>query len=201
MYKRIKYFIDFIFAVLGLILLSPIFVFITILLFFDFKESPFFLQRRVGKNNTIFFIVKYKTMKNTKDQNGLLLPDEQRLTKLGTLIRKSSLDEIPQLINVLKGEMSFVGPRPLLTDYMHLYDPIQIRRHEVKPGITGWVQVNGRNAIDWERKFKLDVWYVDNVSFWLDLKILLLTVQKVIKSEGVTQEGQVTTTYFKGNEE
>jgi lipopolysaccharide/colanic/teichoic acid biosynthesis glycosyltransferase len=201
MYKRIKYFIDFIFAVLGLILLSPIFVFITILLFFDFKESPFFLQRRVGKNNTIFFIVKYKTMKNTKDQNGLLLPDEQRLTKLGTLIRKTSLDEIPQLINVLKGEMSFVGPRPLLTDYMHLYDPIQIRRHEVKPGITGWVQVNGRNAIDWERKFKLDVWYVDNVSFWLDLKILLLTVQKVIKSEGVTQEGQVTTTYFKGNEE
>lgn len=201
MYKRIKYFIDFIFAVLGLILFSPIFVFITILLFFDFKESPFFLQRRVGKNNTIFFIVKYKTMKNTKDQNGLLLPDEQRLTKLGTLIRKTSLDEIPQLINVLKGEMSFVGPRPLLTDYMHLYDPIQIRRHEVKPGITGWVQVNGRNAIDWERKFKLDVWYVDNVSFWLDLKILLLTVQKVIKSEGVTQEGQVTTTYFKGNEE
>lgn len=201
MYKRIKYFIDFIFAVLGLILLSPIFVFITILLFFDFKESPIFLQRRVGKNNTIFFIVKYKTMKNTKDQNGLLLPDEQRLTKLGTLIRKTSLDEIPQLINVLKGEMSFVGPRPLLTDYMHLYDPIQIRRHEVKPGITGWVQVNGRNAIDWERKFKLDVWYVDNVSFWLDLKILLLTVQKVIKSEGVTQEGQVTTTYFKGNEE
>jgi lipopolysaccharide/colanic/teichoic acid biosynthesis glycosyltransferase len=201
MYKRIKYFIDFIFAVLGLILLSPIFVIITILLYFDFKDSPFFLQRRVGKNNTIFFIVKYKTMKNTKDQNGLLLPDEQRLTKLGNIIRKTSLDEIPQLINVLKGEMSFVGPRPLLTDYMHLYDPIQIRRHEVKPGITGWVQVNGRNAIDWERKFKLDVWYVDNVSFWLDLKILLLTVQKVIKSEGVTQEGQVTTTYFKGNEE
>lgn len=140
-------------------------------------------------------------MKNTKDQNGLLLPDEQRLTKLGTIIRMTSLDEIPQLINVLKGEMSFVGPRPLLTDYMHLYDPIQIRRHEVKPGITGWVQVNGRNAIDWERKFKLDVWYVDNVSFWLDLKILLLTVQKVIKSEGVSQEGQATTIYFKGNEE
>jgi lipopolysaccharide/colanic/teichoic acid biosynthesis glycosyltransferase len=201
MYKRIKYFIDFIFAVLGLILLSPIFVIITILLYFDFKDSPFFLQRRVGKNNTIFFIVKYKTMKNTKDQNGLLLPDEQRLTKLGNIIRKTSLDEIPQLINVLKGEMSFVGPRPLLTDYMHLYDPIQIRRHEVKPGITGWVQVNGRNAIDWERKFKLDVWYVDNVSFWLDLKILLLTVQKVIKSEGVSQEGQATTIYFKGNEE
>lgn len=201
MYKRIKYFIDFIFAVLGLILLSPIFVIITILLYFDFKDSPFFLQRRVGKNNTIFFIVKYKTMKNTKDQNGLLLPDEQRLTKLGKIIRKTSLDEIPQLINVLKGEMSFVGPRPLLTDYMHLYDPIQIRRHEVKPGITGWVQVNGRNAIDWERKFKLDVWYVDNVSFWLDLKILLLTVQKVIKSEGVSQEGQATTIYFKGNEE
>ena len=201
MYKRIKYFIDFIFAVLGLILLSPIFVIITILLYFDFKDSPFFLQRRVGKNNTIFFIIKYKTMKNTKDQNGLLLPDEQRLTKLGTIIRKTSLDEIPKLINVLKGEMSFVGQRPLLTDYMHLYDPIQIRRHEVKPGITGWVQVNGRNAIDWERKFKLDVWYVDNVSFWLDLKILLLTVQKVIKSEGVSQEGQATTIYFKGNEE
>lgn len=199
MYKRIKYFIDFIFAVLGLILLSPIFVFITILLYFDFKESPFFLQRRVGKNNTIFFIVKYKTMKNTKDINGHLLPDELRLTKLGTLIRKTSLDEIPQLINVLKGEMSFVGPRPLLTDYVHLYSPIQIRRHEVKPGITGWVQVNGRNAIDWEKKFKLDVWYVDNVSFWLDLKVLLLTVQKVLKSEGISAANSATNEPFRGN--
>lgn len=199
MYTKIKVFIDFIFAVLGLLLLSPIFVFITILLYLDFKESPFFFQRRVGKNNAVFSIVKFKTMKNTRDQKGNLLPDEQRLTKLGTLIRKTSLDEIPQLINVLKGEMSFVGPRPLLTDYIHLYNPIQIRRHEVKPGITGWVQVNGRNAVDWEKKFELDVWYVSHISFWLDFKILLLTVKKVLKSEGISSANSATMEPFRGS--
>ena len=199
MYIKIKEFIDFIFAVLGLLLLSPIFVFITILLYFDFKESPFFFQRRVGKNNTVFSIVKYKTMKNTKSQNGILLPDEQRLTKLGTILRKTSLDEIPQLINVLNGEMSIVGPRPLLTEYLPLYNETQNKRHQVKPGITGWTQVNGRNAIDWDKKFELDVWYVDNCSFWLDLKIIFLTIKKVFVSEGINQQGQATTTKFEGS--
>lgn len=200
MYITVKSFFDFIFALVGILVLAPIFLIISIILYFDFKESPFFFQRRVGKDNRIFSIVKYKTMKNTRDENGVLLPDELRLTKLGTLIRKTSLDEIPQLFNVLKGEMSFVGPRPLLESYLPLYNEFQKKRHLVKPGITGWTQVNGRNGNSWEQKFEYDVWYVNHISFLLDIKILFKTVKKVFISEGISAEGEVTTTVFKGSQ-
>lgn len=198
MYAKFKHFFDFIAAFIGLLVLAPVFLVITIILYFDLKESPFFLQKRVGKNDVIFFIVKYKTMKNTKNDKGVLLPDELRLTKLGTFIRKASLDEIPQLINVLKGEMSFVGPRPLLESYLPLYDKFQQQRHLVKPGITGWTQVNGRNSNTWEQKFEYDVWYVHNMSLWLDIKILFKTVKKVFISEGISAEGQATASAFTG---
>lgn len=161
--------------------------------------KAFFFQKRPGKNDRIFCIIKFKTMNENKDAFGNLLPDSQRLTKVGSIVRKSSLDEIPQLINVLMGDMSLVGPRPLLLEYLTLYNDDQKRRHEVKPGITGWAQVNGRNAISWEEKFKLDVWYVDNQSFWLDMKILWLTIRKVLVREGINQDGQATMEPFKGN--
>jgi len=162
--------------------------------------KPFFIQARPGKHGRIFHIIKFKTMNDKTDSQGNLLPDAKRLTVVGKLVRKTSLDEIPQLINVLKGDMSLIGPRPLLPEYLPLYNQEQKRRHEVKPGITGWAQVNGRNAISWEDKFKFDVAYVEKQSFTLDLKILFLTVKKVFISEGINTEGQATTTYFKGND-
>jgi len=178
-YKRyIKRIIDFSLSLLGFICLLPIFLIIVIFLFFANQGKPFFVQKRPGKSGKIFKIVKFKTMNDKKDKQGKLLPDADRLTKIGAFVRKTSLDEIPQLINVIKGDMSLIGPRPLLVHYLHLYSDFQNRRHEVKPGITGWAQVNGRNAISWDKKFELDVWYVDNISFKLDMKILFMTVKK-----------------------
>ena len=200
MYKTaLKTFFDFIASFLGLLLLSPVFVIVTIGLFFSNQRKPFFFQNRPGKNGKIFKIIKFKTMNDRKNSNGDLLPDSERLTEIGAFVRKTSLDEIPQLINVLKGEMSLIGPRPLLPEYLKLYNDVQRRRNEVKPGITGWAQVNGRNTISWEQKFEYDVWYVDHLSFLLDVKILLMTVKKVFVSEGITQEGHVTSEEFKGN--
>ena len=196
----IKPLADFTIALLGTLLLSPVFVIAAICLFISNRGSIFFLQRRPGDNDKMFTIVKFKTMNDRTDALGNLLPDSQRLTKVGSIVRKSSLDEIPQLLNVLKGDMSLVGPRPLLIEYLPLYNDNQKRRHEVKPGITGWAQVNGRNAISWEEKFKLDVWYVDNQSFWLDMKILWLTIRKVLVREGINQDGQATMEPFKGSE-
>ena len=199
MYKNfIKPAIDFVLALVGFLFLSPVFVLVAIGLFFANDGKPFFFQLRPGKEGKIFKIIKFKTMTDKKDENGNLLPDADRLTKIGSFVRKTSLDEIPQLLNVLKGDMSVIGPRPLLPQYLPLYNETQKRRHEVKPGITGWAQVNGRNAISWERKFELDVWYVDHLSFVLDLKILLLTVKKVFIREGISQEGQATMEAFRG---
>ncbi len=200
MYKNFfKRIIDFTIAFFGLLCISPVFILVTISLFFANQGKPFFFQSRPGKNERVFRIVKFKTMNDKKDVNGNLLSDAERLTSVGKFVRKTSLDEIPQLINVLKGDMSLVGPRPLLPEYIPLYNAIQKRRHEVCPGITGWAQVNGRNAISWEKKFELDVWYVDNISFLLDCRILLLTVKKVFVSEGISQDGQATMEYFNGN--
>ncbi|MFC2720806.1 MAG: sugar transferase [Flavobacteriaceae bacterium] len=200
MYKNfIKPVIDFVLALVGFLFLSPVFVMVTIGLFFANDGKPFFFQLRPGKNGKIFKIIKFKTMTDKKDENGNLLPDADRLTKIGSFVRKTSLDEIPQLLNVIKGDMSLVGPRPLLPKYLELYNDFQRRRNEVKPGITGWAQVNGRNSISWEKKFEYDVWYVDNVSFLLDIKILILTVLKVVKSEGINEQGQATSNEFKGN--
>jgi lipopolysaccharide/colanic/teichoic acid biosynthesis glycosyltransferase len=200
MYKSyLKRLFDFTVALIGLLFLSPIFILVTIGLFFANNGKPFFLQTRPGKNEKLFRIVKFKTMNDKKDREGNLLSDRERLTKIGRFIRKTSLDEIPQLLNVLKGNMSLIGPRPLLVEYLTLYNETQKRRHQVKPGITGWAQVNGRNAIDWDKKFELDVWYVDNCSFWLDLKIVFLTIQKVFVLEGISQEGHATMEFFNGN--
>lgn len=200
MYKTVfKRVFDFLAALLGLVFLSPIFFIVIIGLFFANQGKPFFFQLRPGKNGKIFKIIKFKTMNDKKDSNGNLLSDAERLTKIGSFVRKTSLDEIPQLLNVIKGDMSLIGPRPLLPQYLELYSDFQKRRHEVKPGITGWAQVNGRNAISWDDKFILDVWYVKNVSFILDVKILLLTIKKVFLREGINMQGQVTTEAFKGN--
>lgn len=200
MYKNfIKGFLDFTTALLGLIILSPLFILITVFLYFANQGKPFFIQARPGKNGAIFHIIKFKTMNDKKDKDGKLLPDADRLTTIGSLVRKTSLDEIPQLLNVLKGDMSLIGPRPLLTHYLHLYNDFQNRRHEVKPGITGWAQVNGRNAISWDKKFELDVWYVDHLSFGVDLKILFMTVLKVIKKEGINAADAATIEPFNGN--
>ena len=191
---------DFLAAFFGLLVLSPIFICTTIALAIANNGKPFFFQKRPGKNERIFSIIKFKTMNDKKDAQGNLLSDAERLTAVGKFVRKTSLDEIPQLINVLKGDMSLIGPRPLLPEYLPLYNQEQKRRHEVKPGITGWAQVNGRNAISWEDKFRLDVAYVNQQSFILDVKILFLTIKKVFVSEGINQEGQATTTYFTGND-
>ena len=200
MYKNfIKPAIDFVLALVGFLFLSPVFVLVTIGFFFANDGKPFFFQLRPGKDGKIFKIIKFKTMTDKKDENGNLLPDADRLTKIGSFVRKTSLDEIPQLLNVIKGDMSLVGPRPLLPKYLELYNDFQRRRNEVKPGITGWAQVNGRNSISWEKKFEYDVWYVDNVSFLLDIKILIMTVLKVVKSEGINEQGQATSNEFKGN--
>lgn len=200
MYKLFfKRLIDFIIALFALLVLSPIFVIVTIGLYFANGGKPFFFQARPGLNEKIFNIIKFKTMNDKKDEKGNLLPDADRLTPIGAFVRKTSLDEIPQLINVLKGDMAIIGPRPLLIQYLPLYSAKQRRRHEVRPGITGWAQINGRNAISWEKKFELDVWYVDHVTFLTDLKVFLTTFKKVFKREGISQEGQATMEFFTGN--
>ena len=199
MYKNFfKRFFDFIIALIGFIVLSPIFIFVTIGLYFANQGKPFFFQKRPGKNEKIFSIIKFKTMNDKKDANGNLLSDAERLTPIGAFVRKTSLDEIPQLINVLKGDMAIIGPRPLLPQYLPLYSESQKRRHNVRPGITGWAQVNGRNAISWTKKFELDVWYVDHVSFATDVNVFFTTFKKVFKSEGISQEGQATMEAFNG---
>ena len=201
MYKSfLKRSIDLVSAVLLFLLLLPFFLLITILLFLATGESPFFFQVRPGKNGKLFKLVKFKTMNERKDDKGHLLPDAERFTGIGTFLRKTSLDEIPQLLNVIKGDMSLVGPRPLLVEYLPLYNPVQARRHEVLPGITGWAQVNGRNAISWEKKFEYDVWYVDHISLLTDIKILFLTMKKVIIREGINSGALVTMEKFTGNE-
>lgn len=201
MYKTIiKSVIDFSIALLGLVILSPLIILVTLGLFISNNGRPFFIQKRPGKNEKIFRIIKFKTMNDKKDNFGNLLSDKNRLTKIGSFVRKNSIDELPQLINVLKGDMSLIGPRPLLPEYLTLYNELQKKRHEVKPGITGWAQINGRNTISWEQKFEYDVWYVDKMSFLFDMKILFLTGKKVFVSEGVSQEGIATVDYFKGNE-
>ena len=201
MYKFFfKPLLDFILSLLGLIISSPLFLIVIIALLFANKGKVFFLQNRPGKNEEIFKIIKFRTMNNKRDAHGNLLPDVERLTKIGKLVRKTSLDEIPQLINVLLGNMSLIGPRPLLPEYLPLYNDFQKKRHHIKPGITGWAQINGRNAVEWEKKFKFDVWYVENMSFFLDLQIMFLTLKKVLKLEGVNREGEATNIAFKGNE-
>ena len=200
MYKKIiKRFLDFVIALIGLVLILPLFVLAIVGLFFANHGKPFFLQPRPGKNGKIFKIIKFKTKNDKKESEGNLLSDAKRLTKVGAFVRKTSLDEIPQLINVLKGDMSLIGPRPLLPEYLPLYNDFQKRRHEVKPGITGWAQVNGRNAINWQQKFEYDVWYVENISFLLDCKIVFLTIKKVFKREGISAENSVSAEAFKGN--
>lgn len=200
MYKNyIKRLIDFIVAFFALLILSPVFIIATIGLYFANDGKPFFFQARPGLKEKIFNIIKFKTMNDKKDSNGNLLPDSERLTSIGAFVRKTSLDELPQLINVLKGDMSLIGPRPLLPQYLSLYNESQKRRHNVRPGITGWAQINGRNAISWTKKFELDVWYVDHLSFITDLKVFLTTFKKVFKSEGINQNGQATAEAFNGN--
>ena len=197
--KIIKPLFDFLIALLGCIFLLPVILLVTLILFIINKGNPFFFQIRPGKNGKYFRIYKFKTMTDERDEEGNLLPDSQRLTLIGRLIRKTSLDEIPQLFNVLKGEMSLVGPRPLLPEYMDVYNDTQKKRHLVKPGITGWAQVNGRNAISWTRKLELDVWYVKHVSMMLDIKILWMTFLKVLRSEGINTANMATTEPFNGN--
>lgn len=195
----LKRVLDLLVSLCAFCLLLPLFIVVTALLFIANQGSPFFVQARPGKKERIFRLVKFKTMNDKKDAAGNLLPDGERLTGIGKFIRKTSLDEIPQLINVIKGDMSLIGPRPLLVEYLPLYNNAQKRRHDVRPGITGWAQVNGRNAIGWEKKFELDVWYVNNLNFLLDCKIIVFTLMKVVKSEGISQQGHVTMTKFEGN--
>lgn len=195
----IKRCFDFVISFFMLIIFSLPIMITWIFVSFKLGSPAIFTQPRPGLNGKVFHVYKFRTMTDELDANGELLPDAQRLTSFGQLIRKLSLDELPQLWNVLKGDMSFVGPRPLLVEYLPLYNKRQARRHEVRPGITGWAQVNGRNAISWEQKFEYDVWYVDNQSFWLDIKILFLTIKKVFISEGISQEGQATMEKFTGS--
>ena len=200
MYRHgLKRMIDFIFVFMALLIVGPILLFITLWLHFANKgEGAFFTQKRPGKNGIFFRVIKFKTMTDKCDEDGNLLPDEQRLTKVGKFIRSTSIDELPQLINVLKGDMALVGPRALLTQYLPLYNKEQMRRHEVRPGITGWAQVNGRNAISWTKKFELDVWYVNNLSFCLDLKIFFLTIKKVFYRVDINSANDVTMEDFDG---
>lgn len=199
MYKHFfKRLIDFTIALIALLIIWPLLLIIAIWLHFANKGKPFFFQERPGKNERIFKIIKFKTMNDRKDEEGRLLPPYERITKVGSFVRKTSLDEIPQLLNVIKGDMSLVGPRPLRVEYLPLYDEEQRKRHRVRPGITGWAQVNGRNAISWEERFELDVWYVNNLSFRLDLKILFLTIKKVVIRENINQDNRNTVKPFKG---
>jgi len=194
-----KCLLDIVLTISALILLSPVIIIVAVLVQFQFNSPMLFKQVRPGLGGRPFSIYKFRTMNCEHDAQGHLLTDAQRLTGFGRFLRSTSLDELPELLNVLKGDMSLVGPRPLLMQYLERYSPEQSRRHEVKPGITGWAQVNGRNAITWEEKFKMDVWYVDNRSLWLDIKIIFLTIWKILKREGISQPGQATMEEFKGN--
>ncbi len=196
----IKRVLGFSIALVAIICLSPLLLVVTIWLHFANKGAgAFFLQERPGKDGKIFKIIKYKTMTDERDANGKLLPDAQRLTRVGRFVRSTSIDELPQLFNVLKGDMALIGPRPLLVQYLPLYSPEQARRHEVRPGITGWAQCHGRNTLSWHDKFKLDVWYVDHCSFLTDVKVILTTIKKVIARDGIAQNGQATMETFNGN--
>ena len=194
----IKRILDFIISLVALIILSPLMLIIYILVKINLGSPAFFVQERVGKDNKVFKMIKFRTMRDARDKNGNLLSDNERVTKLGSFLRSFSLDELPELINIIRGDMSLIGPRALLVQYLGLYNDEQIRRHEVLPGLTGWAQINGRNSITWNEKFKLDVWYVDNWSLWLDIKIFFLTFWKVIKREGINQSESVTMEYFNG---
>lgn len=202
MYKHFfKRVIDFIFVFCALAVIWPLLLLITIWLHFANKGAGvFFTQERPGRNGKIFRVIKFKTMTDERDKDGNLLPDEQRLTKVGKFVRSTSIDELPQLVNVLKGDMALIGPRPLLVQYLPLYSKEQARRHEVRPGITGWAQCNGRNAISWTKKFELDVWYVDHCSLWLDIKIIFITLKKVFVREGISSETSATTEAFTGDD-
>ena len=196
----IKRILDFLISFLALFILSPLLLIVAVWLHYANKGAgAFFLQERPGYKGKVFKIIKYKTMTDERDSDGNLLPDEIRLTKVGRFVRSTSIDELPQLINVLKGDMSLIGPRPLRTYYMPLYSPEQLRRHDVLPGITGWAQCHGRNGITWTKKFELDVWYVDHCSFKVDIEILLLTIKKVLKRDGINQEGNATSDTFNGH--
>ena len=195
----VKRLLDITISLIALIFLLPLMSLIYLLVIINLGIPAFFLQERVGKENKIFKMIKFRTMKNSTDKNGNLLSDNERVTKFGSFLRSFSLDELPELINILKGDMSLVGPRALLVQYLGLYNDEQIRRHEVLPGLTGWAQINGRNSITWSEKFKLDVWYVDNWSLWLDIKIFFLTFWKVLKREGINQSESVTMEYFNGS--
>ncbi|NEQ24044.1 MAG: sugar transferase [Microcoleus sp. SIO2G3] len=196
--RLVKSVLDRLVAAIALLVLSPLLLLLAIAIYIRMGSPIVFTQPRPGKDGRIFTFYKFRTMTDQRDVTGKLLPDEQRLTTVGQFLRQTSLDELPQLWNVLKGDMSFVGPRPLLVAYLDRYTPEQARRHEVKPGITGWAQVNGRNSVNWEERFKLDVWYIDHATLWLDFKILLLTVWKVLKREGISQQGHATMEEFKG---
>lgn len=195
----IKRIFDVAISILGLIILLPMLIIIALIIKIKLGKPIFFIQERVGKRNKIFKMIKFRTMKDIKDENGKVLPDEKRHTTIGKTLRALSLDEIPELINVIKGDMSLVGPRPLLKEYLSLYSQEQLKRHQVLPGITGWAQINGRNAISWTEKFKLDIWYVCNWSLLLDLKILFLTIYIVIKKDGINQDDNITMEYFNGS--
>ena len=201
MYKHcFKRFLDFCISLIALICLSPLLLLVTIWLHYANKGAgAFFLQERPGKDAKIFKVIKFKTMTDERDADGNLLPDADRLTKVGKFVRSTSIDELPQLINVLKGDMALIGPRPLLVQYLPLYTEEQARRHEVRPGISGWAQCHGRNAISWTDKFKLDVWYVDHVSFLIDLKVIWITIMKVLKRADINEAGQATMEAFTGN--
>ena len=201
MYKHFfKRLIDFIIVFCVLVVIWPILLVVTLWLHFaNNRTGAFFMQERPGKGGKVFKVIKFKTMTDERDADGNLLPDADRLTNVGRFVRSTSIDELPQLINVLKGDMALIGPRPLLVQYLPLYSKEQARRHDVRPGITGWAQVNGRNAISWMKKFELDVWYVDHCSFLLDVKIIFLTIKKVFVREGISQEGQATMEFFTGN--
>ena len=201
MYKKFfKRWIDFVIVLCVLLVIWPVLLVIAVWLHFANKGAgAFFMQERPGKDGKLFKVIKFKSMTDERDEDGQLLPDAQRLTAVGRFIRSTSLDELPQLLNVLKGDMALIGPRPLLPQYLSLYSKEQARRHEVRPGITGWAQVHGRNAISWTEKFKLDVWYVDHVSLRVDLEVVFLTIKKVLKREGISQEGQATMEMFNGN--
>ena len=201
MYKFFfKRLIDFLIAFVLLVATLPLTLPVWLLLMVVNSGQPFFTQPRPGKNGRVFKVIKFRTMNNKRDDKGELLPDAVRLTPVGRFVRKTSIDELPQMINVIKGDMSLIGPRPLLVDYLPLYNEVQARRHEARPGITGWAQVNGRNLISWEKKFEYDVWYVDHLSFALDMKIVFLTIVKIVKSEGISAENAATMERFKGSE-
>lgn len=197
MFKRV---VDFVLSLVALMALLPVIVVVAMLIRFKIGSPVFFRQIRPGLHGKPFEMVKFRTMLNAHDENGNPLPDSERMTPFGRFLRSSSLDELPELWNVLKGDMSLVGPRPLLMEYLPLYSPEQYRRHEVRPGVTGWAQINGRNSLSWDEKFKLDVWYVDNRSLWLDIKILFLTVKKVLVRDGISAEGEATMAKFTGND-